>query len=279
MQGVAGVALTSPSGDEMLLSLLAAGSAEPDVLAFRLNDPESMAATRRALSTTFPLYRHSAGLLAIDVLDIPGATVAQVEAGGAGAAAGLVPGDLIVSANAQPVKSVTDLERVLGSLPEDRGLALDVRGPAGGVRKAQLTASLVPRALVMTDQTLLANKAILDLRQRLPTAINTAEEPVVRLNLAIALMHVKSWAAARAELERVTMPNAPGISNGTVQDLLGLVLRGARAASRCRTGVEDGGRRRGGSADRGRPADCGDGGQPAVGARAQPALIAGGRRA
>jgi hypothetical protein len=75
---------------------------------------------------------------------------------------------------------------------------------------------------VVTDQTLLANKAILDLRQQLPGAMNTRSEPVVRLNLAIALMHSKSWALARTELERVTLPAAPGVSSGTVQYLLGL---------------------------------------------------------
>jgi hypothetical protein len=101
-------------------------------------------------------------------------------------------------------------------------LSLGVRAPAGGMRKVELTAALVPRALVVSDQTLLANKAILDLRQRLPSAMNTRDEPVVRLNLAIALMHTRSWALARAELERVTMPQGPGISNGTVQYLLGL---------------------------------------------------------
>jgi hypothetical protein len=222
VQGVAGIAVTSPDGDEMLLSLLAAGAAEPDVLAFKLSDAESMSAVRRALATVFPLYRHSAGLLAIDVLDIPGATIAQIEPGGAAAAGGLVPGEVITSANGGPVKSVADLETTLAGLPEDRKLSLDVRAPAGGMRKVEITATLVPRALVMSDQTLLANKAILDLRQQLPSAMNTRDEPVVRLNLAIALMHARSWTLARAELERVTMPPGPGISNGTVQYLLGL---------------------------------------------------------
>jgi hypothetical protein len=222
VQGVAGIAVTSPDGDEMLLSLLAAGAAEPDVLAFKLSDAESMSAVRRALATVFPLYRHSAGLLAIDVLDIPGATIAQIEQGGAAAAGGLVPGEVITSANGRPVRSVADLESALAALPEDRKLTLDVRAPAGGMRKAELTAALVPRALVMSDQTLLANKAILDLRQRLPLAMNTRDEPVVRLNLAIALMHTRSWALARTELERVTMPQGSGVSNGTVQYLLGL---------------------------------------------------------
>lgn len=222
VQGVAGLALTTPDGDEMLMSLLAAGSAEPDVLLFKLSDAESMSAVRRALATPFPLYRHSAGLLAIDVLDLPGATIAQIEQGGAAAAGGLLPGEVITSANGRPIRSVADLEAALSALPEDRKLSLDVRAAAGGMRKADLTAALVPRALVMSDQTLLANKAILDLRQRLPSAMNTRDEPVVRLNLAIALMHARSWALARAELERVNLPAGPGISNGTVQYLLGL---------------------------------------------------------
>jgi S1-C subfamily serine protease len=99
------------------LSLLAAGAAEPDVLAFKLSDAESMSAVRRALATVFPLYRHSAGLLAIDVLDIPGATVAQIEEGGAAAASGLVPGEVITSANSRPIRSVADFEAALAALP------------------------------------------------------------------------------------------------------------------------------------------------------------------
>jgi hypothetical protein len=222
VQGLAGVALTSPAGDEMLLSLLAAGSAEPDVLSVKLNDGESMSAARRALSTTFPLFRQSIGILAIDVLDVPGATIASVEEGGAAGMAGLQPGEVVVGANAQPVRSVIDLERALAALIDSRQLTLYVRAAAGGLRKEELTAALVPRALVMSDQTLLANKAILDLRQRLTAGLNSAEEPIIRLNLAIALMHVKNWAAARTELERVSLPAGPGISNGTVQYLLGL---------------------------------------------------------
>jgi hypothetical protein len=222
VQGVAGIALATQGGDDMLLSLLASGSGEADVLAFKASDAESMATTRRALSSTFRLYRPSAGLLAIDVLDSPGATVAQVEAGGAAATAGIVAGDVIFAAGGQPVKAVADVERALAALGDNLALTLDVRSAAAAVRKVSLTAVLVPRALVVSDQTLLANKTILDLRRQLPAAINTKDEPVVRLNLAVALMRVKSWAAARAELERVTLPPGPGVSNGTVQYLLGL---------------------------------------------------------
>ena len=45
---------------------------------------------------------------------------------------------------------------------------------------------------------------------------------MLRLNLAVALARVENWGAARLELQRVKLPDGPGVSSGTVQYLLGL---------------------------------------------------------
>ena len=44
----------------------------------------------------------------------------------------------------------------------------------------------------------------------------------MRLNLAVALARVGAWTEARLELQRVRLADGPGVSNGTVQYLLGL---------------------------------------------------------
>jgi hypothetical protein len=44
----------------------------------------------------------------------------------------------------------------------------------------------------------------------------------MRLNLAVALARVGAWPEARLELQRVNLADGPGVSNGTVQYLLGL---------------------------------------------------------
>ena len=52
----------------------------------------------------------------------------------------------------------------------------------------------------------------------------TADDPVARLNLAVALMAVRSFEAALAELQRVSLPAGPGVSLGTVTYLKGECL-------------------------------------------------------
>ena len=47
-------------------------------------------------------------------------------------------------------------------------------------------------------------------------------DSVMRLNLAVALARVGSWADARLELQRVKLNDGPGVAAGTVQYLLGL---------------------------------------------------------
>ena len=60
------------------------------------------------------------------------------------------------------------------------------------------------------------------LRHRLAFAANTPAEPVLRLNIGIALMRLANWEDARQELERATLPDAAGVSQGTVLYYLGM---------------------------------------------------------
>ena len=73
----------------------------------------------------------------------------------------------------------------------------------------------------VADRTQLFNKAIVDLRHRL-VATEAADVPVVELNLAVALMGTEAWAEASRLLQTTKLPQGPGVSQGTVQYLLGL---------------------------------------------------------
>jgi hypothetical protein len=68
----------------------------------------------------------------------------------------------------------------------------------------------------------LAISILLDLRSRLIAPANPAEEGVMRLNAAAALARLQAWTEAKAELQKVSLPEGPGVGNGTVQYLLGL---------------------------------------------------------
>ena len=197
VQGVAGLAVTSPELDEMLLSLLAAGSAEPDVLAFKLSDAESMAAVRRALSTVVSALspfggpardrraRHSRR-----------DRRAMIEPSGRRRGRRARAGDMIMSANGQPGESVPISRAVLAALPERRqAVARRARRRRAAMRKADMTASLVPRALVVSIRPCSPTRRSSTCGSGSLRAMNTRDEPVVRLNLAIALMHARSVGA------------------------------------------------------------------------------------
>ena len=67
----------------------------------------------------------------IDVLDVKGAIVMEVDAGQAAAEAGLAPGDLVEQLDGQPVESALDLESKLGrASPDSRSAWASGRGPA-----------------------------------------------------------------------------------------------------------------------------------------------------
>ena len=104
-------------------------------------------------------------------------------------------------------------------------LSLDLKDVAGAAKKAQLNVVMTPRLIGISDQTILANRIILAIRARLLSVTDPVEEATLRLNLAAALMHVEDWSDARAELGRVRLPDGPGVSNGTVQYLLGICAK------------------------------------------------------
>ncbi|MBI2835030.1 MAG: PEGA domain-containing protein [Acidobacteria bacterium] len=222
-QGVGAVTIPpNAATGQLLVSILAAGSSQPDVLELRLDDPASRDRLIARLSDVPPLLRPSAGLVAIDVADVPGAVIITVEPNTDAATVGLVPGDVIQRANGQNITDASGFEKLLAGLKPDTRLSLELRTRDGAAKTADLRVSASPRAVYMEDQTLLFNKLILDFRTRLAGPLASIEEAAARLNLAIALMAAGNWDDARSELERVKLADVVGVSNGTVQYLTGL---------------------------------------------------------
>ena len=79
-----------------------------------------------------------------------------------------------------------------------------------------------PRLIGLSEQGLLPNRLLLDLRGRLASSTDPFEQSVIRLNMAVALGRLGDWAAAREELQQVKLPDTPGVGSGTVQYLLAL---------------------------------------------------------
>ncbi len=230
-QGVASLTLVGRS--QAVLAVLAAGSSQPDLLTMSLDDQQSIADAVAEFDRLPAFMKPSIGVTTMDVADVTGAVILSVDAGSAAAAAGVHPGDVITKVNGAPVASAVALETLLAARAAGDALTADLVDRAGAVRQAALKVSMAPRLIGISDQTLLANRLLLELRARLAGRVDAAEEPTLRLNLAAALAHVEDWNDARTELQRVHLPDGSGVSNGTVQYLLGLCEQklGNRAAA------------------------------------------------
>jgi hypothetical protein len=221
-QGIAAIA-RDPAGDrsDMLLTLLAPGSAEPDVIRWRLDNPQSARAAATRLDDMPPLFKASLGLLAVDVADVPGAIVATVEPGGSAEAAGIRPGDVIVAAGDTQVTSGSQLLGILSAHQGTQPLSVEVRDRAGAAKKVSVAVQAVPSVVALMDQSLLFNKLAIDYVYRVAALTTPLEETAVRLNLAVVLMRLGSWADAARELERVVKVAGEGRIPATLTDSIG----------------------------------------------------------
>jgi hypothetical protein len=203
-QGIAAVA-RDPAGApaDMLLILLAPGSAEPDVIRWRLDDPQTVREAVRQLDQRPQLYRASIGVLAIDVQDVDGAVVASVNGGSSGEAAGIRPGDTIVNAAGVPVTGVIQLVTAINAKQTGQALALEIKDPAGTSRKADVVVQAVPNVVSLADRALLSNKLAVEYVYRAAGLTDALDEVAVRLNLAALAIRLRNRADATRDLERV----------------------------------------------------------------------------
>jgi hypothetical protein len=221
-QGVASV--TIPAGataqSEVVLSLLAAGSSTPDAIPVRLDDADSLRRTIQTLDVSFAPFRPSVGLLAVDVSGPAGLNVIAADVSAAVQAAGVSPGDRIVAVNGKKVDDVAGLNGVLRTQGAKDPVSLEVMHGITA-KKVELPLLEQPRAINLGDQSLIFNPLLVHLRHKLAFAATTPAEPVLRLNIGLALMRLGNWEDARVEFERTAMPDGPGVAQGTVQYLLG----------------------------------------------------------
>jgi len=222
-QGIA--AVTAPVANNrsrLVLSLLGAGIAEPDVIEVNLDQQDTVANAVGQIDRALSFLTPTAGLTAIDVADINNPIVASVDANGPAAQAGLQVGDTIVTVDGKPLADAAALAAAVSTHTGAQALALEVKDKAGATKKVDLKVVMRPHLIGISDQTLFVNRTLVTLRARLSEATDPAEQASIRLNLAAALTRLESWSDARAELQQVTLTDGPGVGTGTVQYLLGL---------------------------------------------------------
>ena len=219
-QGVAGITVLDRS--RVVVSLLASGSNDPDVLEVSLDNGDSVRRAIGQLDRMPAFFRPSIGMVGIDVADVAGVVVASVDPNGPTAKSGIRAGDLIVKANGQPVADAAALAAALAASKANDDLNLEVKDRSSAVKQAAVKVFMTPRLIGIGDQQLLVNAILVALRSRLLTPSDPNEEAVMRLNLAAALARVEAWGDARTELQNVKLPEGSGVANGTVQYLIGL---------------------------------------------------------
>jgi tetratricopeptide (TPR) repeat protein len=205
------------------VGLLAAGSREPEVLAFSTADQASQRAALDRVGAPLPLIlRPSIGSAAIDVMGAQGPVIVRVS--GPSADAGLVRGDMIIGMSGRAVGSVAGFRAALADA--DSSVTLDVVGPTGETRQVTVAPVLTPDVLPLRDRSLLYNRALLELQERTQTASSPAERAAAHLNLAVVLLRVGSFDEALQSLGQARLEDGPGVSSGTVAYLRGLALEG-----------------------------------------------------
>ncbi len=219
-QGVAWVRPVRQGASEVQIALAAPGGADPDVLTVVLDQPESVKQALDRLKAPLVLFRGSMGMVPIDVLDLKGVVVGDVEPDGPAAGAGIKAGDIIGGVDGHMIESAKDIEAQLTGRTAGR-VTLSVQTGNLAAREVPVTIRLVPVLQAGSDRFLPANAVVAVLRSRLTASTEPAEQAVLRLNLAAALLQADAPAEARTLLEQVSLPPGPGVSKGTVEYLIG----------------------------------------------------------
>ena len=222
-QGIASVTVPSAATrNRLVVTLLASGSSDPDVIELDLDSPDATNMAVGRLDRTLSFFKPSLGLTAVDVADMEGPVIVSVDPNGPAAAAGIQPGDVVLKANSQAVADAAALINLLAGRKADEALTLELKDRAGVAKRADTKVFMTPRLIGLNDQSLMINKILVDLRNRLQAQGDPVTDSVMRLNLAVALARVGAWPEARLELQRVKLNDGPGVGAGTVHYLLGL---------------------------------------------------------
>ena len=199
---------------DVVFHLLAVGSPEPDLYRLNYLDREALPAFMTELSTPTRLFGSWAGLTAIDTHLMEGPIVLKVEEQGPAAQAGIQVGDVIVEVGEQGVARALDVLEAVRAAEPGSTVSVSVQRQSQA-QSLSLTVGTTPLEIPLGEQGFLYNKTIVDLRHRM--VVDVSVENLARLNIGLCHMQLGDYETALKDyLPRVSLPDARGISQGTV---------------------------------------------------------------
>jgi len=207
------------------LHLLAAGNAVADSYQVTYAEAPSYLGFLSAMEREATVYSPWTGMITVDTLVREGLPVLRVIPDSPAARADVRAEDVLLAVDGNPVKRTYDFRQLVDRTPDGTSLTLSLGGPNGD-HTIELTPDEAPQEIPLREPTLLYNKVMMDLRQRVEGYPGTEAAAYARLNLAIAAMHFDDFAAAHQYLTKAAaeLPDRPGISRGTAYYYLGLSL-------------------------------------------------------
>ncbi|MBI4169077.1 MAG: PEGA domain-containing protein [Acidobacteria bacterium] len=245
---LAGLTLGNDAEKAWTLALYSVLHPSPDVVVLRTDRPEGVRDFLRRLDTAPAESAPWLGMGLVDTLAEPGGPgggaasgpiVARVLPGSPAAKAGVKAGDRVRAVGSRTVESARDVQQAVSlEMARPAGLKATIVlavEDAAGQRTARVAPGDSPVVVPLIDATLLYNRALAEFRLRSKAARDEAERGAALLNLGVAFMHFRAYDRAQAEgFSRASLPQGPGISEGTVLYYRGLcaLRRGDPAASR-----------------------------------------------
>ena len=231
VQGVAEIHVPAPQREprSILLTYLAAGSSIPETIAIKLDDLQGSVRNAVAmLNSSYAMARVSAGVEVADVTGVSGAVVLRQVWDLTGGIA-LKAGDVIETVDGRKVEDGTAFEGAIASRKPGDKVQLQVRGQDGQTKPVTLAPATFSLVVNYEDETLPVNRLLLDFRNRVLDAPTPRDQSIARLNLAVVLMRAGNWGEAKAELDKVDLPDlqqqgGQAVSRGTAQYYLGMCL-------------------------------------------------------
>jgi hypothetical protein len=241
VQAVAVVSLIDAAPDRLQVQIFAKGSSQPDSLTIAATADATPAAVVQ-IDRPLPLFRCSAGILAVDMAGTSEPVVAAIGQ----SVPGLNVGDRIKSVAGKSSLVARQINEGLCELAGDASsVSLEVQ-EAGAADKT-LTIQVVrePRLAFINDQSLSINTQLMVVDWLAAMAGDPATRDVAHLNLAVLLMRINQWERAAQLLTGIDLPAGKGVSRGTVAYLRGLCYEhagdAAKASDMWRAASEAGG--------------------------------------